>query len=233
MKAECKKSFVLYVDYKQHLDLIEDAEEYRALFDAIFHYCATGYEPENLKGVAMMAFSFIKANIDRDCAQWEETKKKRKEAGSLGGKAKASNAKQKVAKASNAKQDQANLAVTATVTGIGDCNTNMSLSETKEFTGKCPNEYHDKFESFWKSYPSRQGKKNGKKKAFEKWWAIVRDKDITPDFLEERILLLSSSYGDYPPDAAKWLNGSQWEDEVQEQVSMYLPNGDVNPNMIM
>lgn len=150
MKAECKKSFVLYVDYKQHLDLIEDAEEYRNLFDAIFHYCATGYEPENLSPIAMMAFSFIKTNIDRDCAKWEETRKKRAEAGRKGGKAKADNAKQEeanLANASNAKHSQANQAVTAT--GICDCDCDEPILSSPQVTTnntpyqKIVNIYHE------------------------------------------------------------------------------------------
>lgn len=225
MKAECKKSFVLYVDYKRHLDLIEDAEEYRALFDAIFQYCATGYEPENLSPIAMMAFSFIKTNIDRDCAKYDKVREKRRKAGSLGGKAKSSNAKQNVASASNAKQDVANVAVTATVTATGTGtvtdikeNTLMPLSEASEFKGLCPASYHPKFETFWIAYPSRNGKKNGKRKAFESWWKVVRDKLSTPDELVVRIIQLAPTYGDYAKDASTWLNGRGWEDEVTKGV---------------
>lgn len=223
MKAECKKSFVLYVDYKQHLDIIEDAEEYRALFDAIFHYCATGYEPENLSPIAMMAFSFIKTNIDRDCAKWEQKREKRKKAGSLGGKAKASNAKQKLANASNGSDCQANVAVTATVNGTdngtgngtGTNNTLMPLSEANEFKGKCPEDYTSEFEEFWKVYPARDGKKNGKRKAFESWWKAIRDKGQTVDSLISDIKRLAHSYGEKPKDASTWLNGRCWEDEAK------------------
>lgn len=104
-----KNSFVLYTDYKQHIDLLT-TEEKAQLLDAIFGY-AEGLEIE-LDGATKMAFSFIKAQMDRDNEKYEKTCKIRKEAGSKGGKAKA---KQKVAKQANAnfaKQTLANQADT-------------------------------------------------------------------------------------------------------------------------
>lgn len=120
-----KSSFVLYLDYKKHFDLIQDDTDFRRLIEAIFAYCETGTEPSDLSPVALMAFSFIRANLDRDNEKYEAVKEKRKEAGRLGGLAKASNAKQMVAKASNAKQSVANVAdtVTGTDTGTVECNT--------------------------------------------------------------------------------------------------------------
>lgn len=85
-----KNSFVLYTDYKQHIDLLS-TEEKAQLLDAIFDY-AEGKKVE-LEGAAMMAFSFIKAQLDRDGEKYEKTCEARKEAGSKGGKAKVANAK--------------------------------------------------------------------------------------------------------------------------------------------
>ena len=179
MKAECKKSFVLYVDYKQHLDLIEDAEDYRALFDAIFQYCATGYEPENLKGVAMMAFSFIKKNIDRDCEKWEHTRKKRAEAGRKGGKAKAENAKQDethLANASIAKQNLANLAVTGTVNCDCDCDEHI-LSSPQATTNGIPFEkIKDIYHEMLPELPSVKVMTEARKKSIRARWNENKDR---------------------------------------------------------
>lgn len=121
-----KNSFVLYLDYKKHFDLIQDDGDFRRLIEAIFAYCEDGSEPSNLSPVAEMAFSFIRANLDRDNEKYQTVKEKRKEAGRLGGLAKASNAKQSLANASDAKQNLANLADTVTVTdtdtGNVECN---------------------------------------------------------------------------------------------------------------
>lgn len=103
-----KKSFVLYCDYRKHFSLLPP-EERGHLIMAIFDYVETGVEPI-LDGMAMMAFSFIRAQLDRDIDKYRETCRRRAEAGRAGGLAKAANAKQSQANASNAKQSQANLA---------------------------------------------------------------------------------------------------------------------------
>lgn len=109
-----KNSFLLYTDYKKHIDLLP-LEEKGKLLDAIFNY-AEGIEVE-LDGMALMAFSFIKAQMDRDVEKYEEKCEKRKAAGAKGGIAKASKNKQNlanVANATNAKQSLANVADTDT-----------------------------------------------------------------------------------------------------------------------
>lgn len=61
-----KSSFVLYLDYKKHFDLIQDDTDFRRLIEAIFAYCETGTEPSDLSPVALMAFSFIRAEINKE-----------------------------------------------------------------------------------------------------------------------------------------------------------------------
>lgn len=73
-----KSSFVLYLDYKKHFDLIQDDGDFRRLIEAIFAYCEDGSEPYNLSPVAEMAFSFVRANLDRDNGKYNETKDRRK-----------------------------------------------------------------------------------------------------------------------------------------------------------
>jgi hypothetical protein len=67
---------------------------------ALFDYAELGKEPE-LEGAALMAFSFIRAQMDRDMAKYAETVQKRREAGRQGGrppKASENNEKQEEAK---------------------------------------------------------------------------------------------------------------------------------------
>lgn len=120
-----KKSFVLYTDYRELLsDLSKDQKA--DLLDAIFAY-ALG-ESVNLDPVTKVAFRFISAQMDRDNEKWEKTRKARQEAGSKGGLAKASKAKQNIAKlanASKAKQTLANQAVNVNV------NVNDNVINTK------------------------------------------------------------------------------------------------------
>ena len=79
-----KKSFVLYCDYKKHFALLP-AEDQGRLLMAIFDYVETGAEPA-LESSSLMAFSFIRAQLDRDIEKYNEICRKRKEAGSRGGR---------------------------------------------------------------------------------------------------------------------------------------------------
>lgn len=73
-----KNSFVLYADYKEHIDLLSITEK-ATLLDAIFaHVCGT--EEPVLEGMAKMAFSFIRSGLDRDAEKYESTCEKRRKA---------------------------------------------------------------------------------------------------------------------------------------------------------
>ena len=118
-----KNSFILYCDIGQHLELLSD-EDAGLLFKGIVHYADTG-EPPQLPPMAAMAFSFIRAQIDRDQEKWNTTREKRRVAGKSGG-LKSGESRQrsneaKEANASNPKQNEAdeadNVNVTVPVTG--------------------------------------------------------------------------------------------------------------------
>lgn len=79
-----KKSFILYADYRQHLEILSD-EEKGQLFMAIFDY-AEGLEPTGLSGASRMAFSFIRAQIDRDTEKYQATCERNRSNGSKGGR---------------------------------------------------------------------------------------------------------------------------------------------------
>ena len=73
-----KASFVLYTDYKQHIDLLS-LEEKGLLLESIFCY-VNGQELPPLSGMAKMAFSFIKSGLDRDAEKYELICDKRRQA---------------------------------------------------------------------------------------------------------------------------------------------------------
>lgn len=98
-----RNSFVLYTDYKQHIDLLS-VEEKAQLLDAIFSY-AEGNEVD-LDGMAKMAFSFIRSQMDKDNEKYQQICEKRRNAGQKGGLAKQDKANQ--ANAKSAKQSKAN-----------------------------------------------------------------------------------------------------------------------------
>lgn len=103
-----KDSFILYTEQKEVIDKLTD-EQAGKLIKAIYEYVETGKMPKLDTMLDLVIIPF-KQNIDRNADKYEETKKKRSEAGKLGAEIK----KQKQAKQANAKfanSKQANQAV--------------------------------------------------------------------------------------------------------------------------
>lgn len=121
-----KDSFVLYVDTGNQIDMLSDEEAGR-LFKSLFHYVAEGQEPANLQPATMMAFRFIRSQLDRDAKKYEEVKRKRAEAGRIGGKQSQAN-RANASFAKQIKQNQANQADNVSVPV--SVNDNVSVSDT-------------------------------------------------------------------------------------------------------
>ena len=85
-ESKNKRSFLLYLDYKEQFDLLND-EQLGQLLRVIMEYEETGNVPK-IDGMIKMAFSFIKAQLDRDQEKYEEKCQKNRENGSRGGRPK-------------------------------------------------------------------------------------------------------------------------------------------------
>lgn len=85
-KKEERNSFVMYTEYRKHLKMLT-SEEQGHIFMALLEYAETGEEP-TLSGMSAMAFSFIKAQMDRDTEKYEQVVAARSEAGKKGGRPK-------------------------------------------------------------------------------------------------------------------------------------------------
>ena len=82
-----KKSFILYCDYLEHIELLSN-EETGKLFKAVLQYAASGDTKETLDSAAMMAFSFIKSQMERDNADYIAKCEKLRANGAKGGRPK-------------------------------------------------------------------------------------------------------------------------------------------------
>lgn len=102
-----RETILLYTNYDERLSKLSD-EQYGKLMRAVMQYQRTGEVPVIEDITVSVSFDFIKADLDRNNAKFEEICEKRREAGKKGGLAKASNAKQKLANGSKAKQSLAN-----------------------------------------------------------------------------------------------------------------------------
>jgi hypothetical protein len=87
-----KNSFVLYADYWEHIQKLNN-DERGILLTAIYRYILNCELPE-MSGAVEMAFSFIRLQLERDNEKWENTRKERVEAGRLGGVASGKSRKQ-------------------------------------------------------------------------------------------------------------------------------------------
>ena len=220
MSKDTKKSFVLYYDYRQHLVLLNDEERGRLLM-ALLDYAENGQEP-NLEGAALMAFSFIRAQMDRDAEKYAETVRKRREAGKQGGrppKAPESSEKQEEAKKANAFPENQSEAkkpdtdnengtdnVTGTVTDINNIPPNPQGGTDAQ---------ERRFAEFWAEYP----KKVGKKAALTSWKRVKPDAALFNRIMQAVAIAKKSEQwnregGRFVPNPSTWLNQGRWDDEL-------------------
>lgn len=163
-----KKSFILYLDYKQHFDLLTN-EQKGILINALFDFAENGESQTFEDKTVEMAFSFISLQIKRDSEKYEEICEKRRIAGQKGGAPKGNSNASKQAKGCLNKQKQTKQPDTDNDTD--NENDNDTDNEINKSTDK-PLIERD-FEECWKIYP----KKQGKKKAFEAYKRAVKRKD--------------------------------------------------------
>ena len=101
-----KNSFVMYTDWLDMLEELDDAER-GVLMLAVMRY-QSGQELPEMGVGARVAFAQIRKQLDKDAAKYEDTAAKRREAGKAGGVAKSNKTKQMLANASNDKQTVTN-----------------------------------------------------------------------------------------------------------------------------
>lgn len=75
---EKRKSFVFFTDWHRVLQRYPMHLRCK-VYDAIIVYAASGEEPAKLEGEALMAFNFIREDIDRNNAKYEATCRRRRE----------------------------------------------------------------------------------------------------------------------------------------------------------
>ena len=233
------KGFVVFYDYREHLELLTDEERGR-LFMALFEYGETGEVPA-LEGVVRMAFSFMKTQMDRDAAKYSQICQKRSEAGKQGGrphktddadseeeKANGLYENQNKAKKANAfseKQMEAKKANTNTnINTKTNTNTNINISLSSSFEeGDIPEEQPKlspieiRFAEFWSAYPRKVGKQH----ALKAWNKIKPTADLHSRIIKAIANQKKSDQwcrenGRFIPNPATWLNGGYWDNEVEE-----------------
>lgn len=121
-----KKSFILYLDSLEIINEMDDVEVAH-LFRAILNHVKG--VPLELTKVEKIAFLPIKNYLDRDNTKWKLELDMRRQAGKLGGQARARNAKHKQAYASKSKQVQASQADSVSVNVSVNDSVNVNESD--------------------------------------------------------------------------------------------------------
>lgn len=119
-----KNSFVMYTDYMEQVSMLS-REQRGDLFTAIMAY-ASNTELPNMDGVTMMAFCFIRSQMDRDRSKYQETIEKRREAGKQGGRPKANGSDEKAKKANGFSEKQTEAKKADNVNDNVDVNVNVN-----------------------------------------------------------------------------------------------------------
>ena len=146
-----RESFVLYVKYLENIEMLS-MEQRGILITALMRYVSDKEIPE-MDGMTTMAYSFIKSQIDRDFEKYEETCRKRAEAGKLGGRPKEANGfseKQNKAKKANGFSEKQN-------------NPDNDNEYDNENDNDIKNKYSCAFEALWSVYPRKKEKANAYK----------------------------------------------------------------------
>ena len=151
-----KDSFILYNSFYEPIKELKD-EQLGKLLRAIFNYTINGEVTKDKE--ILIAFMFIKNQIDLDTNKWQEEKQKRAEAGRLGGikralnknQALSSKSKQCLDMLSNAKQTQANQGDNVNVNVNENVNVNDNDNVINNISSSSNNNYNI-YEYFEKSF---------------------------------------------------------------------------------
>ncbi len=233
MGVDRKKAFLVYCDYKQHLELLS-LEECGKLFLALLNYAETA-EPTHLTGAAAMAFSFIKAQMDRDEQKYEERCATNRENGAKGGRPRkqavedetkenpsiTEKTKRFIKKPKKPDTDKDKDDDYDTGNGI-DC---VSHTGQKEFSKNVSQDFQ--FEEFWNAYP----KKVAKSSCLKAWKKlnpdqILFDKIIQAVFAQKHSDQWTRDGGRFIPNPLTWLNQGRWDDIISELPSSIGRNTD-------
>lgn len=205
-----KASFLIYLDYQEQFELLTDEQAGR-LIKAIIKYEKQG-EIIELDGTTKMAFSFIKAQLDRDREKYQAKCKKNKENGAKGGRprknqkdiSKTEWLNQKPKKPDKDKEKDKD-------------KENDNKEDTEEIL-----DWEEQFDKFYSKYP-----KKVKKQDVKRWF--MKNKPSSELFSSMMNSLEQfrgckdwlKDDGQYIPYPSTWLNQKRWEDEgVEEEQSL-------------
>ena len=187
------------------LDPVTQGEVYRA----IVIYGMNNEIPEGLSPVAKAMFIMAKPNIDANNAK----RRKNAENGAKGGRPKANEKPKETQTKPKQNPNETESKPTQKPNGLMVNGLMVNENVIKTIPPKAADD--ERFETFWKTYP----KKVGKKDAQRAWKKIKPDKDLFDRIIKAVTDWKDSDQwtkdgGQYIPNPATWLNRGSWDDEI-------------------
>lgn len=207
-----KKSFVLYNDSIEQINMLSDEQAGR-LLKAIYAYNLDGTVPDFDDGMVKLMFSFIKNQLDRDSKKWDDICKKRAEAGRKGGKQKKANAKR-------AKQTKANQADNDNDNENVNVNDNVSDNEKEKEKNNPPESPKGE------TNPSKHGEYRHVLLTQEQYQSLISDygEKTVSDYIrkiDEWVQLKGRRYKDYSLAIRNWIEKDKGEESTPEESHSY------------
>lgn len=213
-----RKSFLIYISYKEQLSLLSKSERGEVLM-AMISYAETGVVPK-LSGAVMMCFSFIKSQMDRDDDEYNRKCEANRKNGKKGGRPKKTEDAEPEKKEPNETQETQRLFEKPKKPDNDNDNDNEDDNDNKGNIHTCKSAKANLaqvqlFQDFWNAYPKKRGKGN-----CEKWFTSRKpSKALVVTMLsalskQKRSEDWKKEDGRYIPMPYTWLNGKRWEDNM-------------------
>ena len=225
-----KNSFVIYTDYMEQVELLT-MEQRGILFTSIMAY-ASEKELPDMDGMTKMAFSFIKATMDRDMEKYRQTVEKRKEAGKLGGRPKADSSSEKQSKAKKADGSSEKQSKAKKANGFSEKQDKAKKPDNDSVNVNDKKTYTCAFEALWDAYP----RKKEKAMAYKQYLARLNN-----GFSEDELMTAVKRYAEecrknkteqrYIKQGATFLGpNTPFEDYLRGDVTVGKPGRNTEPD---
>jgi hypothetical protein len=219
-----KNSFIIYHEYAEHFEMLDDAE-LGQLIRAIMEYEQHQTIPNLPKHLAL-AFSFIKKDLDYNRDKYEEICEKNKLNGKKGGRPpKTERLSEETQKSERflekPKKAEYDLELDLDLEREYEHDKEKDIkhiAHPQADRAKDTATLDDDFEKLWSHYPKER--RVGKKKARERYMQLVSKHKVAPETLLQGVV----AYADWchrnckEPQHIKhlltWLNGEHWNDEL-------------------
>ena len=184
--AKDKKSFVLYSDQRNVIDLLTD-EQAGKLLKHLFAY-VNDEEPKLTDQLITIAFEPIKQQLKRDLIKWGETREHRSRAGKI----------------SAEKRKKKKQQVLTSVECVEQTSTKSTVNVNVNV-----NVINKEFEWFWSVYDKKISKDKCKKK-----FATLKQPEITAIKNTLEAYIRSTPNKKYRKNPITYLNNEAWNDEI-------------------